>query len=274
MASGDPASGSTAPGFYAARRPPAAGAGGRRRPDGPAQRATLGLEGNKWNRIPLTFVMAGLDQATHALLPSGHGSSCSAARHGCSIEDRGGAPPLRMAARHPARLADPTRRVAPRPQHDLSLPAREPLKLTLWRGAAEVAGGWPAWKAAGCRSAAARTVTGRLPKEEFDRIFSRVPRLTVELVINPSDSGVLSRYGISGPAKASGTLPDNMHPSRRSCSRRCSPARRAPAAHQASRTDAPRGDSHATSVYAASNRHSRRRDRRHADRQSSPQDLR
>lgn len=42
---------------------------------------------------------------------------------------------------------------------------------------------------------------GPLPQEEFDQIFSRVPRLTVELVIASEDRGVLLQLRDAGPCK-------------------------------------------------------------------------
>lgn len=48
---------------------------------------------------------------------------------------------------------------------------------------------------------------GPLPKEEFDRIFSRVPRLTVELVFTRGDGGVLLALRESGPCKGLWHLP-------------------------------------------------------------------
>ena len=48
---------------------------------------------------------------------------------------------------------------------------------------------------------------GPLPKEEFDRIFSRVPRLTVELVIASSNRGVLMALRDFGPCKGLWHLP-------------------------------------------------------------------
>lgn len=55
--------------------------------------------------------------------------------------------------------------------------------------------------------ALARAVSGPLPKEEFDRVFSRVPRLTVELVIVSSDTGVLLALRDFGPCKGLWHLP-------------------------------------------------------------------
>ena len=49
---------------------------------------------------------------------------------------------------------------------------------------------------------------GPLPQEEFDQVFSRVPRLTVELVIAaPSDRGVLLALRDSGPCRGLWHLP-------------------------------------------------------------------
>lgn len=48
---------------------------------------------------------------------------------------------------------------------------------------------------------------GPLPREEFDRIFSRVPRLTVELVIASSNRGVLMALRDFGPCKGLWHLP-------------------------------------------------------------------
>jgi ADP-ribose pyrophosphatase YjhB (NUDIX family) len=48
---------------------------------------------------------------------------------------------------------------------------------------------------------------GPLPEEEFDRIFSRVPRLTVELVIASGDRGVLLALRDFGPCKGLWHLP-------------------------------------------------------------------
>ena len=50
-------------------------------------------------------------------------------------------------------------------------------------------------------------MTGPLPQDEFDRIFSRVPRLTVELVIASSERGVLLALRGSGPCKGLWHLP-------------------------------------------------------------------
>jgi len=48
---------------------------------------------------------------------------------------------------------------------------------------------------------------GPLPQEEFDRIFSRVPRLTVELVIASDRRGVLLALRESGPCQGLWHLP-------------------------------------------------------------------
>jgi ADP-ribose pyrophosphatase YjhB (NUDIX family) len=50
-------------------------------------------------------------------------------------------------------------------------------------------------------------VSEPLPKEEFDRIFARVPRLTVELVIASSETGVLLALRDFGPCKGLWHLP-------------------------------------------------------------------
>jgi ADP-ribose pyrophosphatase YjhB (NUDIX family) len=50
-------------------------------------------------------------------------------------------------------------------------------------------------------------VTGPLPQDEFDWIFSRVPRLTVEVVIASSDRGVLLALRDFGPCKGLWHLP-------------------------------------------------------------------
>jgi 8-oxo-dGTP diphosphatase len=46
-----------------------------------------------------------------------------------------------------------------------------------------------------------------LPKEEFDWIFSRVPRLTVEVVVASPDRGVLLQLRDEGPCKGIWSLP-------------------------------------------------------------------
>ena len=50
-------------------------------------------------------------------------------------------------------------------------------------------------------------MTGPLPQDEFDRIFSRVPRLTVEVVIASTDRGVLLALRDFGPCKGLWHLP-------------------------------------------------------------------
>jgi ADP-ribose pyrophosphatase YjhB (NUDIX family) len=50
-------------------------------------------------------------------------------------------------------------------------------------------------------------LTGPLPQDEFDWIFSRVPRLTVEVVITSTDRGVLLALRDSGPCKGLWHLP-------------------------------------------------------------------
>ncbi len=50
-------------------------------------------------------------------------------------------------------------------------------------------------------------MTGPLPQDEFDWIFSRVPRLTVEVVIASSDRGVLLALRDFGPCKGLWHLP-------------------------------------------------------------------
>jgi ADP-ribose pyrophosphatase YjhB (NUDIX family) len=50
-------------------------------------------------------------------------------------------------------------------------------------------------------------LTEPLPQDEFDRIFSRVPRLTVEVVIASSDRGVLLALRDFGPCKGLWHLP-------------------------------------------------------------------
>lgn len=51
------------------------------------------------------------------------------------------------------------------------------------------------------------TVRGPLPKEEFDWIFSRVPRLTVEVVIASAERGVLLSLRDIEPCKGTWHLP-------------------------------------------------------------------
>ena len=50
-------------------------------------------------------------------------------------------------------------------------------------------------------------MTGPLPQREFDWIFSRVPRLTVEVVIASPDRGVLLALRNSGPCQGLWHLP-------------------------------------------------------------------
>lgn len=50
-------------------------------------------------------------------------------------------------------------------------------------------------------------MTGPLSKEEFDQIFSRVPRLTVEVVIASDDRGVLLGLRDVEPCKGTWNLP-------------------------------------------------------------------
>ena len=60
------------------------------------------------------------------------------------------------------------------------------------------------------RRAPPRTVaemTGPLPKTEFDCIFSRVPRLTVEVVLAPPDDGVLLQLRDAEPCRGMWSLP-------------------------------------------------------------------
>jgi ADP-ribose pyrophosphatase YjhB (NUDIX family)/rhodanese-related sulfurtransferase len=81
-------------------------------------------------------------------------------------------------------------------------------KLTARRGASEIAGGWSAWQAAGLPiERPPGELSGPLPQDEFDRIFSRVPRLTVELVIASSDRGVLLALRALGPCEGLWHLP-------------------------------------------------------------------
>jgi len=58
-----------------------------------------------------------------------------------------------------------------------------------------------------CGPRQAFAASGPLPPEEFERIFSRVPRLTVELVIVASDRGVLLALRDFGPCKGLWHLP-------------------------------------------------------------------
>lgn len=53
----------------------------------------------------------------------------------------------------------------------------------------------------------ATTVRGPLPQEEFEAIFSRVPRLTVELVIASSERGVLLQLRARDPCSGTWSLP-------------------------------------------------------------------
>jgi ADP-ribose pyrophosphatase YjhB (NUDIX family) len=50
-------------------------------------------------------------------------------------------------------------------------------------------------------------LSGPLPQDEFERIFSRVPRLTVELVIASSERGVLLALRDFGPCEGLWHLP-------------------------------------------------------------------
>jgi len=50
-------------------------------------------------------------------------------------------------------------------------------------------------------------IRGPLPKEEYDSIFSRVPRLTVELVIVSPERGLLLQLRDSEPCKGTWSLP-------------------------------------------------------------------
>ena len=50
-------------------------------------------------------------------------------------------------------------------------------------------------------------MTDPLPQEEFERIFSRIPRLTVEIVIASSDRGVLLALRDFGPCVGLWHLP-------------------------------------------------------------------
>lgn len=68
-----------------------------------------------------------------------------------------------------------------------------------------VAGRTPRADAAGERSRP--SAPGPLPQEEFDRIFSRVPRLTVELGIADPDRGVLLALRDFGPCAGLWHLP-------------------------------------------------------------------
>jgi 8-oxo-dGTP diphosphatase len=55
--------------------------------------------------------------------------------------------------------------------------------------------------------AARAEMRGPLPKHEFDWIYSRVPRLTVELVITSPDRGVLLQLRDADPCKGTWSLP-------------------------------------------------------------------
>jgi len=50
-------------------------------------------------------------------------------------------------------------------------------------------------------------IRGPLPQEEFDAIFARVPRLTVEVVLASVDRGVLLQLRDTGPCKGLWSLP-------------------------------------------------------------------
>jgi hypothetical protein len=52
-----------------------------------------------------------------------------------------------------------------------------------------------------------RELRGPLSQQEFDRIFSRVPRLTVELVITDANTGVLLSLRDIGPCRGLWHLP-------------------------------------------------------------------
>ncbi len=113
-----------------------------------------------------------------------------------------------MAARRAAGLVDPAHRLARCGEHDLPLPARKPLEAHRvarrgrgCRRLARLAGRRPADRAP------RRPLTGPLPQDEFDWIFSRVPRLTVEVVIASSDRGVLLALRDFGPCKGLWHLP-------------------------------------------------------------------
>src|ERR1039458_4727920 len=97
-----------------------------------------------------------------------------------------------MATRRAAGLVDPAPRLAGCCEHDLPVPARQPLEAHSM-----------ARRGRGCRWLAPpaaprpadralwRPLRGPLPQEEFDRIFSRVPRLTVEAAIASTAPGRL-----------------------------------------------------------------------------------
>jgi 8-oxo-dGTP pyrophosphatase MutT (NUDIX family) len=71
---------------------------------------------------------------------------------------------------------------------------------------ADGSGGEPVMSgASGAR--AGREVAGPLAPDEFDRIFRRVPRLTVELVIAVPERGVLLQLRQSGPCQGLWSLP-------------------------------------------------------------------
>ena len=113
-----------------------------------------------------------------------------------------------MATRRTARLVDPADRLARCGEHDLPVPAREPLEAHRMarrgRGCRRLA------RLAGCRPAnraRRRPLPGPLPQDEFDWIFSRVPRLTVEVVITSGDRGVLLALRDSGPCTGLWHLP-------------------------------------------------------------------
>jgi 8-oxo-dGTP diphosphatase len=50
-------------------------------------------------------------------------------------------------------------------------------------------------------------MSGPLPKDEFDRIFSRVPRLTVEVLISSAERGVLLALRDVDPCRGMWNLP-------------------------------------------------------------------
>ena len=104
-------------------------------------------------------------------------------------------------------LVDPAHRLARCCEHDLPLPARKPLEA---HRMARRGRGWRRLaRLAGCRPAnrAAPNLTGPLPQDEFDWIFSRVPRLTVEVLIASSDRGVLLALRDSDPWRGPWHLP-------------------------------------------------------------------
>ena len=113
-----------------------------------------------------------------------------------------------MAARRAACLVEPAHRVASRGGHDLPLSAREPLEAH--RVARRGGSGWRLARLAGRRPAdraLGRALRGPLPQDEFDWIFSRVPRLTVEVVVASSDRGVLLALRDFGPCQGLWHLP-------------------------------------------------------------------